>query len=85
MKVTGLDRRCLSAHFREDDMIVAVFETRLIQFGDQLRREPYMVYIELRRRGHEWRSCFAQYAIADSTAHNQVLVSAPGKGVSPPA
>ncbi|MGR3368990.1 MAG: hypothetical protein ACU0CC_12715 [Sagittula sp.] len=74
--VTDMQRRCVSASYRSDTMIVSAYESRLVQHGHRLEREPYMVYTEIRLVAGRWGVWFAQYAIADSDVHNRVLVQA---------
>ncbi|EBA09317.1 hypothetical protein [Sagittula stellata] len=78
--VTDMQRFCISASYRSDTMIVSAYESRLVQHGHRLEREPYMVYTEIRLVAGRWGVWFAQYAIADSDVHNRVLVQASARG-----
>lgn len=73
--VTDMIRRPLSAIFRDDVTISALYETQLVHFGTVLRREPYQVHCEIIHVDDAWRVSNGRYAISDDAAHNGALVN----------
>ncbi|MCC1493096.1 hypothetical protein [Cognatishimia sp. F0-27] len=78
--VTQIVRHCVQAEELRDALIVSTYETRLIQYGSFLPREPFTTFVEIACRDTIWRVQRGQYAIADSPAHNKVLLGQSATG-----
>ena len=73
--VTDLSRRTLSAVFRDETTISAVYEVQPIQYGSVLTIEPYQVHCEIEFADGVWGVKRSRYAIPNQAALNAALVN----------
>lgn len=70
--ITLMDRRIVSAEFRDENTMHSTHESRLLR-GDILVRDPFLAFTIFRRSEGVWQIAYSQYVITDSAAHNRAL------------
>ena len=55
MCLTHIVRRCLDAQFKDPETIHAFYETRYIQHGTQIFRDPYRTFMIAKLRPQGWK------------------------------
>ena len=73
--VTDMARHVVEAVYKDDDTVVATFETRLLN-GNTLTQAPYPVFVVVRRDDMGWEAQQMTFAIEDSPDHNALLMGA---------
>lgn len=73
--VTDMARHVVEAVFKDEETVLATFETRLLN-GNTLTQAPYPVFIVVKRSGEAWKAAQMTFAIEDSPDHNAVLMNA---------
>ena len=68
-------RTVVEANFIDADTIGSTHVTLLTQASGAEKRCPFPVYSIIRRFGNKWLLVFSLYAILDSEAHNDALLS----------
>lgn len=71
--VTDMARNVVEAVYKDDDTVLATFETRLLN-GNTLTQAPYPVFTLVRRDSETWKAQQMTFAIEDSPDHNALLM-----------
>jgi len=71
--VTEMNRHVVEALFRDQDTILATFETRLLH-KNILTQAPYPVFAVIVRENGAWKTNNMTVAVEDSAAHNALLM-----------
>ena len=73
--VTDMARHVVEAVFKDENTLVATYETRLLN-GTRLTQEPYPAFAVVIREDGQWKAKNMSFAIEDSPEHNALLMSA---------
>ena len=71
--MTRVDRYIVDAEFRNPTCIVSAHQSR-VYAGEELIQQPFDVLSVIEFVGGEWRIRHSEYAITDSSDHNNALV-----------
>lgn len=81
--VTQMARNVLEAVHRDENTILATFETRLLN-GTILTQAPYPVFAIIIHDGESWKTNCMTFAIEDSPDHNSLLMGQSPEGTPAP-